>query len=616
MKYFKSYFLGIIIPIAFIFLGLKPKDTEELPLPTGYNSLFAGSGECLMCHNSMVDENGNNIGILNYWKSTMMGNASKDPFWRAKVSYEVIKNPELENEIETTCTRCHAPQGSFNAFHNGQAHYSMAELYADPLANDGVSCTVCHQILEESHGNYSGNIEFGTNQEIFGPYANIFPNPMINNTGYTPVYSSHIKDSELCANCHTLLTPTVDLNGQLTGTYYTEQAVYQEWKNSFAFNNEISCQDCHIPEIDESVVISTMPPWLEGQSPFGKHELVGGNVFMLNILKNNIDELGLTAGEEDFDATINRTLTKLQQESINLNLEITERTNDTLFLDVHIENKAGHKVPTGYPRRQIFVQVEIKNDLNETIFISGAIDENGQIINEAFPYEPHHNIINSESQTQIYQTVMSDVEGNVTTTLLHADHSLKDNRLVPEGFSLTHPSYDTIAILGQVVNDHNFNENQNGADIISYHIPLNSYAGELTANVSVFYQSVNSRWLNEMFAETSEEIDAFENMYNDADLSPVLMTSENIISQALGIHLNPEKNKFNIYPNPANETIRITDFELLKEVNVYNYNGKICNTFSENNLTNELYLNVNTGIYLLEMTDEFGNKFIKKLIKN
>lgn len=616
MNLLKNLAIGMIIPISFLFISFTPKGEIELPLPSGYNTLFAGSGECLMCHNSMVDGDGNYIGILNYWKSTMMANASKDPFWRAKVSYEVIKNPELQEEIESTCTRCHAPQGNFNASHNGQTHYSIAELYADPIANDGVSCTTCHQILEESHGNYSGNIEFGTNHEIFGPYSDIFPNPMINNTGYTPVFSSHIKDSELCANCHTLLTPTVDLNGQLTGTYFVEQSIYQEWKNSYAFESEVSCQDCHIPEIDESVVISNMPPWLDGQSPFGKHELVGGNIFMLNMLKNNIDELGLTASEEDFDATIERTLVKLQQESLNLYIQVEDRTGDSLFVNVKLENKAGHKIPTGYPSRQIFVQVALKNEWGEVLFISGEHDENGQIIHEAAPFEPHHNIINSETQTQIYQTVMSDVEGNVTTTLLYADYSLKDNRLVPEGFSLSHPSYDTTALYGNAVNDMNFNDNEGGSDIVSYHIPINSYTGELTAEAKVFYQSINSRWLEEMFEETSMEIDAFESMYNDADLTPVLMNSANVISQA--VDLNPEifEKSFTIYPNPYNDQFRISNYELLNQIIVYNYNGEICKSYSKNTLNEPLSLNLEPGLYLLEMTDKHGNKTSKKLIKH
>lgn len=69
--------------------------------PNLYNEYFAGAGACMMCHNSQVDEAGNSIAILNDWRSTMMGNAARDPFWKAKISHETLVNPHLKTEIET-----------------------------------------------------------------------------------------------------------------------------------------------------------------------------------------------------------------------------------------------------------------------------------------------------------------------------------------------------------------------------------------------------------------------------------------------------------------------------------------------------------------------------------
>ena len=546
---------------------------EILPLPTGYNNLFAGSGECLQCHNSMQDAEGNDLSIIGWWKSSMMANAAKDPFWRAKVSFETIINPELQVEIESTCTKCHAPQGNFEAQHNGQNHYSMAELYADPLANDGVSCTVCHQITEDSHGNFSANIIFNEDHEIYGPYSDIFPNPMINHTGYTPVYSAHIKDSELCANCHTLLTPTVDLNGQLTGTEFVEQSVYQEWKNSESFQNGISCQACHLPEIEESIVISNMPPWLEGQSPFGKHELVGGNVFMLRLLRDHAEELELSANADDFDATISRTLTKLQELSIDLEMEIIDRDEDSIYLNLVIHNYAGHKIPSGYPSRQVFVQLEVITHENESIFLSGALDENHQIIFEDENFEPHYTMINQEEQVQIYQTVMANVEGQVTTTLLHADHAIKDNRLPPIGFSIEHPSYDTTQILGLAASDPSFNPNNQGGDHIQYHIPIHNYEGKLKVVAKVFYQTVGSKWLTDMFNESSAEIDAFKSMYQGADKSPVLMKSITKISQATSII--EKEAALLVYPNPSHGFVHLLNNEKWDQLKIYQSNGQM-----------------------------------------
>ncbi|MEZ5197656.1 MAG: hypothetical protein R2764_15085 [Bacteroidales bacterium] len=47
----------------------------------------------------------------------------------------------------------------------GQALYSIAEMENDPLALDGVSCTICHQIKAESLGNYSGNFQIGEDKD-------------------------------------------------------------------------------------------------------------------------------------------------------------------------------------------------------------------------------------------------------------------------------------------------------------------------------------------------------------------------------------------------------------------------------------------------------------------
>ncbi len=79
------------------------------------------------------------------------------------------------------------------------------------------------------------------------------------------------------------LTNTVDLNGVPTGTEFVEQAVYQEWNNSLFPEINVSCQTCHVPEIEDVVKISTMPPWLEGRTPFGQHHLGWGQCVYVKI---------------------------------------------------------------------------------------------------------------------------------------------------------------------------------------------------------------------------------------------------------------------------------------------------------------------------------------------
>lgn len=81
------------ILIVLISLSLPNKNGSKGELPAGYNDLFAGSGECVLCHENLVNLAGESVSITDDWRSSMMANASKDPFWRAKVSHESLANP-------------------------------------------------------------------------------------------------------------------------------------------------------------------------------------------------------------------------------------------------------------------------------------------------------------------------------------------------------------------------------------------------------------------------------------------------------------------------------------------------------------------------------------------
>ena len=78
------------------------------------------------------------------------------------------------------------------------------------------------------------------------------------------------------------------------------------------------------------------------RSPFGKHNFTGGNVFMLNLLKENQDELGLHSGTDLMDETINRTKKLLTESTIELTLDEAVQTQDSLFITVNLQNKVGH----------------------------------------------------------------------------------------------------------------------------------------------------------------------------------------------------------------------------------------------------------------------------------
>ncbi len=554
-----------LIFLLFISVLINPQ-TE---LPTGTSILFSGSGNCILCHNSngsAMTWNGIDVSPITYWRSTMMGNASKDPLWRAMVAEEVHNFPQHQQLIETTCTKCHSPIGFTQAMYNGHSNYTMAELKQNPLANDGVSCTACHQIKPNNLGtqqSYSGNYVIEADSILYGPYDNSDTTLMWAIVGYKSKFSSHVNNSELCATCHTLFTPTMNAQGNVIGSF-PEQTPYIEWKNSVYPSQNIQCQDCHMPKIYEPIKISGMGNF-PNRTPFWRHTFVGGNVYMQNLMMNNIDSLGLTADPEHFDSTLSRTEHSLKNQSVELTASSKYRFQDNLLeVKLYIKNLTGHKIPTGIPFRRMWIHLKVEQGLGNVFFESGKWDANGKIINYNSTFEPHYDIIDSEDKVQVYEGVFVNNQQQVTYTLLRAAEYIKDNRLPPQGFSTTHQSYDSIKIAGNANDDSNFNRygmNQgSGGDSVTYVIttlPNTPYR----ITVEVCYQAVKTQLLDHIRTVNNGDINRFVNMYDALPNIPFVMKREvlDIITGLDDEALQP--NEFYLkqnYPNPFNPTTKIS----------------------------------------------------------
>lgn len=588
--------------------------------------IFPTSANCSGCHghdtqmNGGIDEEGNDVNVHDAWRTSMMANSAKDPFWRAKVSHEILANPNHSLDLQTKCTSCHAPQGHYTALLRGAEHYTIEEMLLDSTALDGVSCGTCHMISEENLGKqFSGEITFDTNRVIYGPYEDIFSAPMDQFVGFKPLYSEHINDAGICASCHTLITKSVDLEGNYTGEKFVEQATYHEWLNS-AYNDDgddpKTCQSCHMKRIDDEVVISNNYLFLDGQSPYGLHDLVGGNATMLKLMRDNKEALNINAEDSLYQKTIDKTLEMLISESIVSTLQYDTVGIDTSIFSLSITNNTGHKFPSGYPSRRAFVQFVMVAENGDTLFTSGMINADfevdGQLENEE---EPHFNIIKNEHETQIYELVLGDVNGDFTTLLERSYQALKDNRIPPKGFTTTHASYDTTKIYGEALGDEDFNIDNGiqgtGRDIVHYHVPMNGYVGYVNVYSRIYYQSLPPKWMAPMFSVSSPEIDAFKTMYYEADLNPILMSKDSI----LDIFIEPTSSIFNevtdakivLFPNPTTlGKIQILTKEIITSVSIYRLDGKVISTQNPKNAS--ITLPQEKGLYIITVTTPKGIK--------
>ena len=505
-------------------------------LCTVQGTLFTGSGNCVNCHapdpagHALVDADGLSVSPVWDWEATLMANSARDPFWRAKVAHEGLVNPAHREEIEHTCTACHAPQGYHEAlFADPAAHYTMADLLGDPLGLDGVGCTGCHAIDNVNlAGRSNGDLPINTEGVAWGGFENPWDGLMSGQTGFIPAFGSHMRTSEVCTSCHSLYSHTQDLSGEETGDVFFEQATYLEWVNS-AYNGEnVQCQTCHMPLVAGGAIAATQPNWLFPQR-FGRHHFVGGNTFMLQLMRDNAVALDLSASPAQFDTTIARTTRSLQHETADLRLTQLPAPSGEVAFDVEVINRVGHKFPSGYPARLAYLEFVLRDADGAELFRSGGWASDDVLGRDPSPaVEPHYDVITSPDEVQIYEFAFADVSGAPSTVLERASTVLKDNRLPPRGFSSLHPTYDTVAVHLGGVDDLNFNRSAggtegSGTDRLTYRIPLGGYRGAVTADVSLHYVAVPARWVAAMFtyADASDDIAAFEAMYTAADRTPV-----------------------------------------------------------------------------------------------
>ncbi|HEY3387085.1 MAG TPA: T9SS type A sorting domain-containing protein, partial [Saprospiraceae bacterium] len=189
---------------------------------------------------------------------------------------------------------------------------------------------------------------------------------------------------------------------------------------------------------------------------------------------------------------------------------------DTLYVTLVVKNKTGHKLPSGYPSRLAWMELTLQDrNTKEVIYKNGALDEAGNITGRDHPFETHHQVSRSENDVQIYEMVMSDLSGQLTTRLNAAYQPLKDNRLLPTGFSRNHSAYDTVAVWGTAQDDPDFGINSfKGVDSIEYRIPLYGHKGQADLSIAMHYQTLPSRWMADLFEnDTIDLVAHFKTMY-------------------------------------------------------------------------------------------------------
>jgi hypothetical protein len=489
---------------------------------------FQTSDRCFACHNGMKTKSGQPLDLGLEWQASAMANSARDPYWQAGVRRETIDHPESKAAIENECSICHMPVVHYEAKLKGRKSEVFAQIpfntanKTSAAAADGVTCSVCHQIGPQGLGtpeSYVGNFAIdppkvaGDHAE-YGPYAIAGGQQRImqsSSGGFQPLAGKHIVESGICGSCHTLITRSLVENGK-EGAQFFEQMPFPEWEHSGYANNK-SCQSCHMPVISEPAQISSVLGI--DREGVAHHTFVGGNFLLSRTMEKYGKELGAAAQPEQFQQATKDAIEFLQSQSARVTLGEIQRQGDTLRTTVTVHNLTGHKLPTAYPSRRAWLHFVVRDAGGKAVFESGKLREDGSIVgndndDDPLKFEPYYRTISHWNQVEIFEDIMQDQSGKVTTGLLRAASYLKDSRVLPAGFDKqTAPA--NIAVVGDAAGDPNFAA---GQATVEYSVWVGNAPGPLKVEAELWYQPVGFRWAHNLLSYNAMEPQRYVRYYN------------------------------------------------------------------------------------------------------
>jgi hypothetical protein len=519
----------------------KTENAKGDRVPPG--TVFRTSDRCVACHNGLKTREGVDISIGLDWSASIMANASRDPYWQGSVRRESIDHPESKQAIEDDCSICHMPAVRM-ADRDAERHTGvLARLplkkfpEGDKAAEDGVTCSVCHQIENVGLGTpatFVGNVTIAKpdangDRPEYGPFAIDKGHQTLMHSStatYRPTEGHHMSDPGLCGSCHTLYTDALGPHGEKLGRF-PEQVPFQEWQHSEYSQGQTrqTCLQCHMPRVDEAVAITA----LYGQPREGmhRHVFVGANFLMQGMLQEHRDELATAAGPEELDAAVKRTTEFLQTKSAKVTIRGVERKTNGLAVEVKVENLTGHKLPTAYPSRRAWLHVVVRDGNGRVVFESGALNTDGSIVgndNDQDPlrFEPYYREITRADQVEIYEPILKDSGGKVTTGLLHAVGYLKDSRLLPKGFDKATAEKD-IAVVGGAADDPGFNDK---GSLVRYLVSTGSATGPFKVEAELWYQPIGFRWAHNLEPYKASEPQRMVKYYEEASQKSAVMLAK------------------------------------------------------------------------------------------
>lgn len=390
--------------------GTKPGELD-------FGGQFESAETCALCHG------GGFAGDRSYlphdsWAGTMMGNAARDPVFRAALA---IANQD-EPGVGTFCLRCHSPI----AFVRGHATPTDGSAF-DAVDMQGIGCDTCHRAVPSGPATapyYVSNAQIVYSNELHkrGPYDDSVV-PVHSTMGDAALSTSHF-----CGQCHQVTNPLRmlrDASGVQTNLEFPLDTTYQEWQNSDFPGEGTGCISCHAQRSTNDRPVATSANAPIRQNP-RKHAFVAANLQGIRLVMA-ANPAYANAYPDAFAVALQETQI-IQRASVGVQFVSVPKTTlpgASIPVTVRVTNFTGHKFPTGYAegRRAWIALVLVSPDGGE-IFLRGGYDVmTGEIVNA--------------SSTHVYRAQhghWNGVSGEPSEDLARHNMILSDTRIPPKGF--------------------------------------------------------------------------------------------------------------------------------------------------------------------------------------
>lgn len=281
-------------------------------------------------------------------------------------------------------------------------------------------------------------------------------------------------------------------------------------------------------------------------SGFARHQLQGLNVPLLEMFSQFMEDFKigeknfpynevLGVRQNDYMLTVNANLPnaidafveQAQNSTASLTVTPVSIDKEKLVANVTVTNKTGHRFPSGVGFRRAFLEFQVIDNRNgQTVWASGRtnelgiiVDENGKPLPSEFfeqkAYQPHYydqpgHTITKQDQVQIFEELIQDADGNFTTSFIRRDTPVKDNRLLPLGWTKKGPdpslSGEFLEATHPIaVGDDGHYKDGSGTSVVTYEVPLHGIdPSSLSITATIYYQSIPPYYLKMRFEQAPD----------------------------------------------------------------------------------------------------------------